>query len=152
MTDKAMIDVAREDIIVMLEAGYIYLAMKKFKEARTLFEGICELTPKHEVPQVAVANVYFALGKYVEAIRTIKNTIKDNPNSAFAYSHLGEAQLFYGKRDEALESLKKAADLEPTADGKAGSFARSLIDLMKMGYDPVALRKASKKVIAGMKK
>lgn len=147
-----MIDVVRDDIIIMLEAGYIYLAMKKFKEARTLFEGICEIAPKHDVPAVAVANVYFAQGKYIEAIRTIKNTIKDNPNSAFAWAHLGEAQLFNGKRDEALESLKKSSDLEPATDGKAGTFARSLIDLIKMGYDPVELRKASKKVLASMKK
>ncbi len=147
-----MIDVVRDDIIIMLEAGYIYLAMKKYKEARALFEGICEIAPKHDVPAVAVANVYFAQGKFIEAIRTIKNTLKDNPKSAFAWAHLGEAQLFNGKKDEALESLKKSSELETETAGKSGTFARSLIDLIKMGYDPVELRKASKKVLAGMKK
>ena len=97
-----MIDVPREDVIVMLEAGYIYLAMKRFKEARTVFEGICELAPKHDVPQVGVANVLFAQGKYLEAMRILKKAIKNNPNSAFAYAHLGEAQLFHGKKDAAF--------------------------------------------------
>lgn len=136
-----MIDVPREDVIVMLEAGYIYMAMKRFKEARLMFEGISELAPKHDVPMVGLANVYFAQGKYLEAIRTLKGALKDNPNSAFAYAHLGEAQMFHGKRDEARISLEKASELEPKPDGKAGEFARSLIHLLDIGYDPVKFKK-----------
>ena len=147
-----MIDVPKDDVIVMLEAGYIYLAMKKFKEARAVFEGIAELAPKHDIPQVALSNVFFTQGKYLEAIRVLKNAIKDNPKSAFAYAHLGEAQLFYGKRDDALESLKTSSDLEPGKDGKSGVFARSLIDLINMGYDPVEFRKAFKKIYPNLKK
>lgn len=139
-----MISVPREDVIVMLEAGYIYLAMKRFKEAKAVFDGICSLAPRHEVPQVGVANVFFAQGKYLEAIRVLKLTVKDNPSSAFAYAHLGEAQLFYGKRDDALKSLGKASELEGGSVGKAGNFARSLIELIDLGYDPLKYRKAFK--------
>ncbi|EKD50806.1 MAG: hypothetical protein ACD_62C00424G0006 [uncultured bacterium] len=146
-----MIDVPREDVIVMLEAGYIYLAMKKFKEAKQIFEGICELAPKHDVPLVGVANVYFAQGKYLEAIRILKNTIKGRPQSAFAWAHLGEAQLFYGKRDEALKNLQKASELESGKDGKSGEFARSLLDLMNLGYDPREYRKVFKKFVEEQK-
>lgn len=136
-----MIDVPRDDVVVMLEAGYIYLAMKRFKEARQVFEGICEIAPNHDVPTVALANVFFAQEKYMEAIRTLKGAIKDNPNSAFAHAHLGEAQMFYGKRDEARESLNKASKLEPSKDGKAGEFARSILHLMDIGYDPIKFKK-----------
>ncbi|OVE81486.1 hypothetical protein BVY03_03625 [bacterium K02(2017)] len=142
-----MIDVQREDVVVMLEAGYIYLAMKRFKEAKKLFEGICEIAPKHDIPLVALANVYFAQGKYIEAIRTLKQTIKFNPESAFAYAHLGEAQLFYGKSDEARESLNKASALESKKEDQSGEFARSLIALMDLGYDPIEYRKIFKKVV-----
>lgn len=138
-----MIDVARDDLVLMLEAGYIYLAMLKFKEARQVFEGVEVLAPKHDVPQVAVANVLFAQGKYLEAIRVLKQAIKDNPKSAFAFSHLGESLLFYGKQDEARKALEKAAQLEPI--GKAGDFARALVDLMEKGYDPVKFRAELKK-------
>lgn len=140
-----MIQVPRDDIIIMLEAGYIYLAMKKFKEARGIFDGICELAPKHDVPQVGVANVYFFQGKFLETIRTLKIAIKDNPNSAYAYSHLGEAYLFYGKREEALKTLQKASELEPKKEQPTGEFARSLINLINLGYDPVEYRKAFNK-------
>lgn len=145
-----MIDVERDDLVLMLEAGYIYLAMTKFKEALKVFEGVTLLAPKHDVPQVAVANVLFAQGKYLESIRLLKKAIKDKPDSAFAYSHLGESQLFYGKQEEAQESLKKAIELEPT--GKSAEFAQSLLDLMAEGYDPVAYRKEHEKTLKAQKK
>lgn len=143
-----MIDVPRDDLVIMLEAGYIYLAMKRFSEAKKVFEGVCTLAPRHDIPQVATANVYFAQGKFLESIRTLKQALKDNPKSAFAWSHLGESQLFYGKREEALESLGKASGLEP--QGKSGDFARSLIDLINQGYDPKKFKKAHEKGLKAM--
>jgi tetratricopeptide (TPR) repeat protein len=140
-----VIDIPRDDVVVMLEAGYIYLAMKKFKEAKELFEGVCTLTPKHDVPQVALSCVYFTQTKFMEAIRILKQAIKDNPKSAFAYSHLGESQIFYGKREEAYESLRKAVALDPK--GKSGEFAKSLIQLLDTGYDPKEYREAYKKAV-----
>lgn len=144
-----MIDVPRDDLITMLEAGYIYLAMKKFKEAREVFEGVCVLAPRHDIPQVALSSVFFTQRKFLEAIRVLKQALKDNPNSAFAYSHLGESQIFYGKREEAYESLNKAAKLDP--QGKSGDFARSLIALLDSGYDPKNYRKACEKILSKAK-
>lgn len=134
-----MIHVERDDLVILLEAGYIYLAMRKFTEAKKIFEGVSVLAPKHDIPIVAIANVYFAQTKFLEAIRTLKKAIKCNEKSAFAYSHLGEAQLFYGKKDEALQNLETACRLD--FKGKSGEFARSLIDLIKAGYDPKEFRK-----------
>ena len=125
----------------MLEAGYIYLAMGKYSEAKQIFEGVIGLAPKHEVPQVALANVLFAQRKYLPTIRILKEAIRLNPKSAFAHAHLGEAFLFYGKRDEATQELKTASTLEPR--GKAGEFARSLSKLMDGGYDPTKYAKKS---------
>ena len=134
-----MIDVPRDDMVMMLEAGYLYLAMGKYTEARQIFEGVIVLTPKHEVPRVALGNVLFAQKKFLPAIRVLKEAIKLKPESAFAHAHLGEAFLFYGRKDEALQELKKSSDIEPR--GKAGDFARSLTELIGMGYDPVKLKK-----------
>ena len=138
-----MIDIPRDDLVLMLEAGYVYLAMGKFSESRQVFEGIISLAPKHEVPRVALANVLFAQKKYLPAIRTLKEALELNPKSAFAHAHLGEAFLFNGKKEEALVELTEASKLEP--QGKAGDFARSLADLIKKGYDPMQLRTEAKK-------
>lgn len=144
-----MIDVPRDDLVLMLEAGYIYLAMGKFSEAKQVFEGIMALSPKHEVPRVALANVFFAQKKYLPAIRILKEAIELNPKSAFAHAHLGEAFLFYGKKDQALEALGQVSSLD--SEGKAGEFAHSLIELIHTGYDPAQLRLSSTKGKKGEK-
>ncbi|MBX7149079.1 tetratricopeptide repeat protein [bacterium] len=144
-----MIDVPRDDLVLMMEAGYIYLAMGKLSEARQVFEGISVLAPQNEIPLVAISNVYFAQKKYLQAIRTLKEAVELNPKSAFAKSHLGEAYLFYGKKDEAIETLNEASKLDPS--GKPGDFARSLLELIKTGYDPVALTKQAKEMKKGAK-
>lgn len=143
-----MIDVPRDDIVMMLEAGYIYLAMGKFSEAKQVFEGVISLNPEREIPRVALGNVFFAQKKYLAAIRILKEAIELNVNSAFAHAHLGESLLFYGKKDKALEELEQASQLE--THGKAGDFARSLMQLINMGYDPVRFKEEAKK--AGVKK
>ncbi len=140
-----MIDAAREDIVVMLEAGYIYLAMKKFREAKEIFEGVTVLAKKHDIPQVGLANTYFAQGKFMESVRILKNAVKETPDSAFAWAHLGESLLFYGKPDEARDSLNKALALDSKTS--CGDFARSLLQLMDQGYDPVKLRKEFKEKV-----
>lgn len=134
-----MIDVQREDLVLMMEAGYVYLAMRKFQEAKDIFEGVNVLAKKHDIPQVGLANVYFAQGKYMESVRILKNATKETPDSAFAFAHLGESLLFYGKTDEAKQALEKASELEK--EGSSGDFARSLLQLIAEGYDPVKLRK-----------
>jgi tetratricopeptide (TPR) repeat protein len=138
-----MIDIPRDDLVLMLEAGYIYLAMGKFTEARQIFEGLTALAPKHDVPRVALANVLFAQKKFLPAIRTLKEAIKINKESAFAHAHLGEALLFYGKKELALESLQEALRLDPK--GKCGDFARSLTELINQGYSPLQYREEAKK-------
>lgn len=134
-----MIDVARDNIVLMLEAGYMYLAMRKFKQAKEIFEGLTLLAKKHDIPQVGLANVYFSEGKFRDSIRILKNVVKEVPDSSFAWAHLGESLLFYGKREEAQESLEKAIECDD--EGSSGAFAQSLLDLIAQGYDPVKLRK-----------
>ncbi len=138
-----MIDVPRDDLVLMLEAGYIYLAMGKFNEARQIFEGVIALAPEREIPRVALGNVLFAQKKFLAAIRILKEALDINSKSAFAHAHLGESLLFYGKKEQALEELNAASKLEP--NGKAGDFARSLMQLINMGYDPVRLKDEAKK-------
>jgi tetratricopeptide (TPR) repeat protein len=145
-----LIDVPKKDLGLMLESGYIYLAMGKFKEAKKVFEGLVNLEVKHEVPRVGLANVYFAQEKFLPAIRQLKEAIKINPESPFAHAHLGEAYLFYGKKDLAIEMLNKAKELDQ--DGSAKHFSDSLLDLIEKGFDPVELKKSAKQEKTNKKK
>ncbi|MFO1518547.1 MAG: tetratricopeptide repeat protein [bacterium] len=138
-----MIDVPTEDLRLMLEAGYLYIAMRRFKEAREVFEGICVLAPESDVPLVALGNVSFVESKFDEAIKTYKKALDLVPSSAFAKAYLGEALFFSDKNEEAMQTLQEASKMDP--HGKSGEFARSLLELIRKGFDPKPEEKNSKK-------
>ncbi len=139
-----MIEVPTEDLRLMLEGGYLYLAMQRFKEAKEVFEGVCALAPESDVPLVALGNVSFVETKFDEAIKTYKKALELVPNSAFAKAYLGEALFFNNKKTEAKAVLEEASKMDP--HGKSGDFARSLIELIDKGFDPqMKDKKASKK-------
>jgi protein O-GlcNAc transferase len=129
-----MIQLPREDLIVLMEGGYIYLRMGKFEEAREVFEGVSILAPDTEVPLVALGSVSFSQMKYDQAITIYKRAITLKPESAFARAYMGEALFFKGKKDEAMVELQKASHLEPK--GKSGDFARALLEAIKSGFSP----------------
>lgn len=129
-----MIEVPTEDLRVMLEAGYLYLAMRRFKEAKEVFEGVCVLAPESDVPLVALGNVSFVEAKFNDAIKVYKKALDLVPKSAFAKAYLGEAMFFNNQKDEAIQTLEEASKMDP--HGKSGEFARSLIDLIRKGFNP----------------
>lgn len=134
-----MVPMSREDLIIIMEAGYIYLGMLRYKEAREVFEGVSALVPESEVPIVALGNVYFCEKKFDVAIRTYQTALKKKDSSAFAHAHLGEALFFKGKKMEALKELSTAIGLDPA--GKSGNFAKTLKEAIDGGFDPHHVKK-----------
>ena len=137
-----MVNVDQEHLTVMMEAGYVYLGMRRFKEAKALFEGLCILAPDSDVPLVALGNVDFCVNRVPQAIRSYEQALKIDPSSVFAKVYLGEALIFAGKRDEGVALLKEVAKADR---GGAGEFATALLDALKQGFEPNAPRAKAKK-------
>lgn len=129
-----MIPISRDDLIVLMEGGYIYLRTGRFEEAREVFEGVAVLAPESDVPLVAMGSVYFAQFKFDQAIRVYKKALTLRPDSAFARAYLGESLFFNGKKETAIKELEKASGLDP--QGKSGDFARALLGAIQQGYTP----------------
>ena len=100
--------------------------MKRFAEAREVFSGVRALAPSSELPEIALGTVSFQEGNFDVAIRQYERALEKNPKSAYAYAHIGEAQLFKMRKDLAAESLTKAFLLDRR--GPAGLLARSLME------------------------
>ena len=132
-----MIDIDRKYLVVMMEAGYIYLGMQKFKEAYEVFEGVVALAPDSDIPLVALGGVDFCLGKFATAIKWYKKALKIDPTSIFAKVYIGEALFFAGKKNEAVKTLKEVGRDDPK--GGAGDFARALLDAIEQGFSPQML-------------
>lgn len=129
-----MVDMNRQDLGLMMEAGYIFVGMQRFKEAREVFEGVAVLAPDSELPVVALGSVDFCQGKFREACRRYKKALKMNPESAFARAYLGEALFFLGKKDAAVAELQGVG--ADDREGKAGAFAQALLGAIHQGFTP----------------
>lgn len=138
-----MVPMENDDLIVMMESGYIYLGMLKFKEAKEVFEGASILAPNSEVPLVALGSVYFAQEKFDQAVSWYQKALKKNPDSPFAKSYYGEALFFKGKTEEAIQALNEAIDLDP--DGQSGTFAKALIQAIDDGFTPPEKKRGKKR-------
>lgn len=128
---QGLIDVPQTEIALMLEAGYLYMEMFKFKEAEEIFQGVAALVPHSEVALVCQGNLALSQGKFDRAVKLHKEAIARVSDSALAHAHLGEALIFSKKHDEARTALKKAAELDP--EGPSGTFATSLLDGLAAG-------------------
>lgn len=129
-----MVPMTREHLALMMEAGYIFLGMQRFKEARTVFEGVSALKPESEIPVVALGGVSFCQGKLAEAVRLYKKALKMIPDSIYGKAYLGEALYFLGEKPQAAKLLKEVDAME--AKGPVGDFARALLDAIHKGFTP----------------
>ena len=114
-----------DEIALLMEVGFLCRYSRHFAEARDIFTGVQVLRPDSEIPLVALGSVDFEEGHFAKAIEGYRKALRVNPNSAYAYAHLGEAQLFQLDKESAHISLQRAISLDPK--GESGKFARSLL-------------------------
>lgn len=125
---------SRDHLALMMEAGYILLGMRRFKEAQEVMEGIAAMAPDSDIPLVAIGTVEFCKGKFRTAIKEYERAIKLNPESAYAKAYRGEALFFMGQTDAAKQQLEVV--VKEDAAGKAGGFAKALLDAIGKGFTP----------------
>jgi tetratricopeptide (TPR) repeat protein len=126
ITVEGLIPVAQTEIALLLESGYLYMEMQKWKEAEEIFAGVAALVPHSEVPLICLGNLHFSQGRYERALKFQKEALQRAPTSALAQAHIGEALLFMKKRPEAKVALEKAIEMDP--ESEAAAFAKSLLD------------------------
>src|SRR5262245_36111880 len=130
----SLVPVAKQQAMILLEAGYVWMEMGKFDKAKDVFTGAAALMPKSEVPQLALGALEFAQGRHDKALQAYRAAQRLNPSSALSRAHAGEALLFLSKVPEAMKELKAAMDLEPDGDG--GRLARALVEAKEVGALP----------------
>jgi tetratricopeptide (TPR) repeat protein len=133
---NSLVPLERQQAMVLLETGYLWLDMGHFDKARDVFAGAAALMPKSEVPQLGLGAVEFAQGRHDKALQAYRSAQRLAPQAALPRAHAGEALMFMGKVPEALKELKAAMDLEPDSD--AAKLAQSLIQAKEAGILPPA--------------
>jgi tetratricopeptide (TPR) repeat protein len=131
---EGLIPVTREEVRLLLEAGYVFIEMRKFDDARAVFEGVAALLPKAEAPRMALGNCWFAQGEFRKALAEHRAAQKLAPNNATAHAHAAEVLFFLGKTKEALAECNKAVKLDNAGPG--GVLAKALLKAHESGALP----------------
>jgi tetratricopeptide (TPR) repeat protein len=131
---NGLVSVSKQEIVILLEAGYVLMDMGRWDEAREVFAGAAALLPRSEVPHLALGTLEFAQGRHDKALQEYRKAQSLNPKSALPRAHAGEALLFLGKPAEAARELKAALDLEPDGDG--AKLAQALLEAKEAGALP----------------
>lgn len=129
-----LVTVPREEVVLLLEAGWLLMDMGRFDEARDVFTGAAALVPRSEVPHLAMGTLEFAQGRHDKALQSYRKAQAINPKSGLPRAHAGEALLFMGKAREAERELNAAIDLDPDGDG--ARLARALLEACEAGALP----------------
>lgn len=130
---EGLVTVPQTEVALLLESGYLYLEMQKYKEAEEIFAGVAALVPHSEIPLTCLANLAMSRGQYDRALKFSKEALARVPDSALAEAGKGEALLFLKKKEEAKTSLRRAEELDP--EGPAGAWAKSLLDALAAGME-----------------
>lgn len=138
----SLVPMSKQQAMLMLEAGYLWMDLGKFDNARDVLSGAAVLMPKSEVPQIALGTLEFNQGNHDKALQVFRRAQQLAPKASLPRAHCGETLLFMGKVNEAMKELKSALDLEPGSDG--AKFAEALIAAKEAGALPPPNKQAKK--------
>lgn len=130
----SLVPLHKQQAQILLEAGYLWMEMGKYDNARQVLQGAAVLMPRSEVPQLALGTLEFSQGHHDRALQAYRAAQKLAPRASLPRAHAGEALLFMGKVTEALKELKAAVDAEPDSDG--AKFAQALLEARETGALP----------------
>ncbi len=129
-----LVPVSKDEVVILLEAGYVLMDMGRFDHAREVFNGASALLPKSEVPHLALGTLEFSQGRHDKALQAYRKAQQLAPKSSLPRAHAGEALLFLNKANEAVKELQAAIDVEPDGDG--ARLAKALLEAKEAGALP----------------
>jgi tetratricopeptide (TPR) repeat protein len=148
--------VAKNDAMGSLKAGNQLLDQAKYAEAAAYFAGIGEQvadngkTKREPFRLNNLALAQLNLQKYDDAIANASKAIELKPDLAAAYNNLSAAYSASGKRDQAVDALKKGIEAVKAKGGDSAKLESNLaaIEASLEASKPKAVREAEAKAKA----
>ena len=108
--------------------GIAYYQSDKAK-ARTYLMKALEYKPGYGEAYIALTDLCYAMGDYVETVNNAKKGLEYMPDTAKLYLLIGISEFNLNKREEASKALKKYLELEP--DGNNAETVKKLLKQLK---------------------
>ncbi len=103
-----------------------YVKQGKADLAEREYLTALKLAPRQVPPRVDLADLYRASGREAQAETLLRQTVSEIPDAAAAHHALGLALIRQKRYAEAIQSLKRAAELEPSQPRYAYVYAVAL--------------------------
>jgi type III secretion system low calcium response chaperone LcrH/SycD len=115
-----------EQAYAIAEFGYTMYQQGRYKDARTLFEGLVIGNPYDPYFHAMLGAIYTKMDLHEEAAQEFSIAIELDPEDINSYVNRGELLLQHGEFEYAMEDLKAAIDLDPEGKNPASLRARAL--------------------------
>lgn len=115
-----------EQAYAIAEFGYTMYQQGRYKDSRTLFEGLVIGNPYDPYFHAMLGAIYTKLDMHEEAAQEFSIAIELDPEDINSYVNRGELLLQHGEFEYAMEDLKAAIDLDPEGKNPASLRARAL--------------------------
>lgn len=93
--------------------GEMYLSKNENEKALEVLIKTHSKNPSDISIMLSLADAYRKVGRPEEAIELYKTVVKINSSNAQAYYHMGKTYLEMGVKNQAIDSIKKAWELNP---------------------------------------
>ena len=100
----------------LLKYGYILIQLKKFTDAKDVYNQIIELNPSEDMAHVALANVLHKLDENSDAIKHHKIAIDLDRDYAPHYYNYANTLYDIDRKNEALDLYRGALELDPSLE------------------------------------
>jgi tetratricopeptide (TPR) repeat protein len=130
-----------KSIDLMLTLGDLHLSTGKPNLAETAFKQAVEAASDNEAAQLRLAGFYQRINRLADAESTLEKWASSYPKNERPHINLGDYYSWFGNRDKAIASYKRAEELAP-----ASGVARD--KLITMYLDAGNLTEAEPKVNA----
>jgi tetratricopeptide (TPR) repeat protein len=139
------------DLKALFELGVQAAELKKFVEARALFEKLVRISPKYPLALFNLGFTYMSLGLYQEALETTRKAYELDPEYKECVINYAHCEILAGNINHGISLLekviKKAPDYAPALGVLSAGYylgerkeegLRILADLSRKGYNCTA--------------
>lgn len=125
-----------------LNLGLLYLARRDFSESESAYEAALKIDPRFVPAYVNLADLYRIQGKNARGAALLRDALVQMPNNAELHSALGLALVRQQQTPAAVDHMRRAAELAPTAARYTYLYAVALNSTGKTQQALAALSKA----------
>lgn len=120
-----------EELYAIARTAYFFYYQGRLAEARTLFQGLYAVNPLDAYFAKALGVVELAAGNGQGSLAAWEVACKISPDDPAAYVGRAETRLTLGQRGQAMDDLRRAANLAKEDDPIKGKVSAMLAGLSR---------------------